>query len=103
MTREAARALLGVDEGESFEAILAKKKSLTADTGAGGPSCEADIEAAYDTLLMASLQRRQGGEVEGDVRFADVTPRKPVAQVARELLNRIPGGDIEVEVVGSGT
>ena len=97
MTREAARALLGVDEGASFEAILARKKALAGDAR------EAEIEAAYDTLLMASLMRRQGGEVAGDVRFADVPPSKPPAQVARELLDKIPGGGVGVEVAGAGS
>ena len=102
MTREAARAVLGVDEGASFEAILARKKSMAADAGTGGARSSSEIEAAYDTLLMASLQRRQGGDVAGDVRFADVKPRKPVVQVAREILDKIPGG-VGVEVSGGGS
>ena len=52
---------------------------------------------------MASLMRRQGGEVAGDVRFADVPPSKPPAQVARELLDKIPGGGVGVEVAGAGS
>lgn len=100
MTREAARAVLGVGEGASFEAILARKRSLAAGAGTGEAPSSSEIEAAYDTLLMASLQRRQGGDVEGDVRFADVKPRKPVMQVAREILDKIPGGGVGVEFSG---
>lgn len=42
------------------------------------------VEAAYDVLLMDSLNRRQAGKIDPSIRFADVqkpAPPKPKAQL----------------------
>ncbi|KAM7479467.1 hypothetical protein LguiA_027680 [Lonicera macranthoides] len=74
MSVENALKLLGVSEGASFDDILRAKNSIVA-------SCKDDqdaiaqVEAAYDMLLMQSLsQRRSGKVVNSSIRYADVKP-----------------------------
>ncbi|GKV23975.1 hypothetical protein SLEP1_g33640 [Rubroshorea leprosula] len=74
MSVENALKLLGVSEGASFDDIMRAKKSIIA-------SCKDDqeaiaqVEAAYDMLLMRSLtQRRAGKVVDRSIRYADVKP-----------------------------
>ncbi|XAR59857.1 hypothetical protein NMG60_11015845 [Bertholletia excelsa] len=74
MSVENALKLLGVSEGASFDEILRAKNSIIA-------SCKDDqetiaqVEAAYDMLLMQSLsQRRAGKVVSSSIRYADVKP-----------------------------
>ncbi|KAJ8530303.1 hypothetical protein K7X08_037138 [Anisodus acutangulus] len=72
MSVENALKLLGVSEGASFDDILRAKKSIIS-TCKDDPDTIAQVEAAYDMLLMQSLsQRRAGKVVDSSVRFADV-------------------------------
>ncbi|PKA59613.1 hypothetical protein AXF42_Ash018080 [Apostasia shenzhenica] len=72
MSVESALKLLGVREGASFDEIVRAKNAVVA-------SCKDDqeaiaqIEAAYDMLLMQSLSRRRSGKVaDSGIRYADV-------------------------------
>nr|CAB3503269.1 unnamed protein product [Digitaria exilis] len=76
MTVEGALKLLGVAEGASFDEILRAKNAVLA-------SCKDDqhavaqVEAAYDMLLMQSLSQRRAGKVaDNSIRYADVKPVK---------------------------
>lgn len=72
MSVENALKLLGVTEGASFDDILRAKKSIISSCK-DDPDTIAQVEAAYDMLLMQSLsQRRSGKVVDSSVRFADV-------------------------------
>lgn len=74
MSVENALKLLGVSEGASFDDILRAKNSILASCK-DDPQTVAQVEAAYDMLLMQSLtQRRAGKVVNNSVRFADVKP-----------------------------
>ncbi|KAL2937032.1 Protein CHAPERONE-LIKE PROTEIN OF POR1 chloroplastic [Bienertia sinuspersici] len=74
MSVESALKLLGVQEGASFDDILRAKNSILS-TCKDDPETVAQVEAAYDMLLMQSLtQRRAGKVVNNSVRFADVKP-----------------------------
>ncbi|XP_010066291.2 protein CHAPERONE-LIKE PROTEIN OF POR1, chloroplastic [Eucalyptus grandis] len=74
MSVESALKLLGVPDTASFDEILRAKNAIVA-------SCKDDkeaiaqVEAAYDMLLMRSLtQRRAGKVVSSSIRYADVKP-----------------------------
>lgn len=72
MSVENALKLLGVSEGASFDDILRAKNKILA-TCNDDPQTVAQVEAAYDMLLMQSLtQRRAGKVVNSSIRFADV-------------------------------
>ncbi|KAI8553981.1 hypothetical protein RHMOL_Rhmol05G0061000 [Rhododendron molle] len=72
MSVENALKLLGVPEGASFDDILRAKKSIIAGCK-GDEEIIAQVEAAYDMLLMQSLsQRRAGKVVDSNIRYADV-------------------------------
>lgn len=78
MSVENALKLLGVSEGASFDEILRAKNSIIS-------SCKDDqeaiaqVEAAYDMLLLKSLAQRRAGKVaDSAIRYADVkTPKAP--------------------------
>ncbi|CAM8976050.1 unnamed protein product [Rhodiola kirilowii] len=77
MSVENALKLLGVSEGASFDEILRAKKSVVAACK-DDQAAIAQVEAAYDMLLMQSLtQRRAGKVVSSGIRYADVKPVKP--------------------------
>ncbi|KAI3714178.1 hypothetical protein L1987_72772 [Smallanthus sonchifolius] len=74
MSVETALKLLGVPEGASFDDILRAKNSVVASCKDDQESI-AQVEAAYDMLLMQSLsQRRAGKVVNSNIRYADVKP-----------------------------
>ncbi|XP_024994286.1 protein CHAPERONE-LIKE PROTEIN OF POR1, chloroplastic [Cynara cardunculus var. scolymus] len=74
MSLETALNLLGVSEGASFDDILRAKNSVLAACKDDQESI-AQVEAAYDMLLMQSLsQRRAGKVVNSSIRYADVKP-----------------------------
>lgn len=75
MSFETALNLLGVAEGASFEEILKAKNSIL-DRNREDQELAAQVEAAYDMLLMQSfMQRRAGKVVDSSIRFADVKQR----------------------------
>ncbi|XP_039053805.1 protein CHAPERONE-LIKE PROTEIN OF POR1, chloroplastic-like [Hibiscus syriacus] len=87
MSVENALKLLGVSESASFDDILRAKNSIVAsikdDQGA-----IAQVEAAYDMLLMRSLTQRQAGKVvDRSIRYADVKPVNPPGK-AGEVVDR---------------
>ncbi|KAH1231241.1 hypothetical protein GmHk_10G030512 [Glycine max] len=72
MSVENALKLLGVSEGASFDDILRAKNAIVANCN-DDQDAIAQVEAAYDMLLMQSLtQRRAGKVVNSSVRYADV-------------------------------
>ncbi|KAD3642111.1 hypothetical protein E3N88_31335 [Mikania micrantha] len=74
MSVDTALKLLGVSEGASFDDILRAKNSVVASCKDDQESI-AQVEAAYDMLLMQSLsQRRAGKVVNSSIRYADVKP-----------------------------
>ncbi|CAL2279721.1 unnamed protein product [Prunus armeniaca] len=74
MSVENALKLLGVSDGASFDEILRAKNSIV-DACKDDQEAIAQVEAAYDMLLMRSLtQRRAGKVVNSSVRYADVKP-----------------------------
>ncbi|XP_058098315.1 uncharacterized protein LOC131243182 isoform X2 [Magnolia sinica] len=74
MSVENALKLLGVREGASFDDIL-RAKNLILASCEDDPDAVAQVEAAYDMLLMQSLtQRRAGKVVSSSIRYADVKP-----------------------------
>ncbi|PON89939.1 Protein CHAPERONE-LIKE PROTEIN OF POR1-like [Trema orientale] len=74
MSVENALKLLGVSDGASFDDILRAKNSILA-TCKDDKDAVAQVEAAYDMLLMRSLtQRRAGKVVSSSIRYADVKP-----------------------------
>lgn len=76
MSVETALKLLGVSEGASFDDILRAKNSIVAACK-DDKEAIAQVEAAYDMLLMQSLtQRRAGKVVNSGIRYADVKPVK---------------------------
>ncbi|KAH1122696.1 hypothetical protein J1N35_005856 [Gossypium stocksii] len=78
MSVENALNLLGVSESASFDDILRAKNSIVASIK-DNQDAIAQVEAAYDMLLMRSLtQRRAGKVVDRSIRFADVKPVNPL-------------------------
>jgi len=76
MTVEGALKLLGVAEGASFEEILRAKNAVLASCK-DDQDAVAQVEAAYDMLLMQSLLQRRAGKVaDNSIRYADVKPVK---------------------------
>ncbi|NP_001143012.1 hypothetical protein Zm00014a_014854 [Zea mays] len=76
MTVEGALKLLGVAEGASFDEILRAKNSVLASCK-DDQDAVAQVEAAYDMLLMQSLSQRRAGKVANNsIRYADVKPVK---------------------------
>ncbi|XP_008792000.2 protein CHAPERONE-LIKE PROTEIN OF POR1, chloroplastic-like [Phoenix dactylifera] len=74
MSVESALKLLGVSEGASFDDILRAKNAILASCK-DDQEAVAQVEAAYDMLLMQSLsQRRAGKVVNSSIRYADVKP-----------------------------
>lgn len=79
MSVEAALKVLGVSEGASFDEILRAKKSIIASRK-DDPNAISQAEAAYDMLLMQSLnQRRAGKVVSNNIRYADVKSTNSLA------------------------
>eukprot|EP00798_Chlamydomonas_sp_ICE-L_P008173 gene8173-1429_t len=88
-SREDACKILGVGENASFDQIMEAKKSLLAKSGSDGERAS-DIEGAYDTMFMGAMQKRLGGSVSQQVRFADVPSQKPRKAPAPKFA--LPGG-----------
>ncbi|XP_022948098.1 protein CHAPERONE-LIKE PROTEIN OF POR1, chloroplastic-like [Cucurbita moschata] len=99
MSLENALKLLGVSEGASFDEILRAKNSILATCG--DDKGIAQVEAAYDILLMQSLTRRRAGKVENSrIRYADVKPvNSPGVGSMSQWLRNVP---VSVETPSTG-
>ncbi|KAJ6797662.1 protein CHAPERONE-LIKE PROTEIN OF POR1, chloroplastic [Iris pallida] len=76
MSLENALRLLGLSDGASFDEIVRAKNSIIASCD-GDQQAIAQVEAAYDMLLMQSFTRRMAGKVvSSSIRYADVKPVK---------------------------
>ncbi|XP_010266049.1 PREDICTED: protein CHAPERONE-LIKE PROTEIN OF POR1, chloroplastic-like [Nelumbo nucifera] len=100
MSVENALKLLGVSEGASFDDILRAKNSILS-------SCKDDqetvaqVEAAYDMLLMQSLTRRRAGKVvNSGIRYADVKPVNAMPQWLQATVKNVP---VSVETPSTGS
>lgn len=72
MSVENALELLGVREGASFDEILRAKNAIIASCR-DNQDAVAQVETAYDMLLMQSLSKRRSGKVaNSNIRYADV-------------------------------
>ncbi|KAK8965011.1 hypothetical protein KSP40_PGU016350 [Platanthera guangdongensis] len=72
MSVENALELLGVREGASFDEILRAKNAIIASCK-DNQDAIAQVETAYDMLLMQSLSQRRSGKVaNSNIRYADV-------------------------------
>ncbi|OVA05838.1 Protein of unknown function DUF3353 [Macleaya cordata] len=87
MSVESALKLLGVTEGASFDDILRAKNSILASSQDDLETI-AQVEAAYDMLLMQSLmQRLEGKVINSSIRYADVkTVNGPGSSSTPQLL-----------------
>ncbi|CAK9153954.1 unnamed protein product [Ilex paraguariensis] len=104
MSVENALKLLGVSEGASFDDILGAKNSILA-------SCKDDqeaiaqVEAAYDMLLLKSLSQRKAGKVlSSSIRYADVKPVKApgMGSMPQWLQATVKSPPISVEAPSTG-
>ncbi|VVA15712.1 PREDICTED: molecular chaperone DnaJ [Prunus dulcis] len=99
MSVESALKLLGVSDGASFDEILRSKNSIV-DACKDDQEAIAQVEAAYDMLLMRSLtQRRAGKVVNSSVRYADVKPVSTpgIGSVPQWLQANVKNAPIAVE------
>eukprot|EP00793_Prasinoderma_coloniale_P001006 PRCOL_00007096-RA len=88
MSSEAAREILGVKRDASFDNIVRAKNQLL--RGSVGDDRKAEVEMAYDILLMASLSRRQSGvTTNSQVKYADVVPELTPADRAAKALGKL--------------
>ncbi|CAM0870589.1 unnamed protein product [Alopecurus aequalis] len=101
MTVEGALKLLGVAEGASFDEILRAKNAVAASCK-GDQDAVAQVEAAYDMLLMKSLsQRRAGKVVDSSIRFADVKPIKTAGTPPQWIQSTIKNVPVTFETPSS--
>lgn len=99
MSYESALKLLGVSEGASFDDILRAKNSVLASCQDDQDSI-AQVEAAYDMLLMQSLsQRRAGKVVNSSIRYADVKPvnTSPMGSMPQWVQGALKNPPVSVE------
>ncbi|XP_011628916.1 uncharacterized protein LOC18424162 [Amborella trichopoda] len=103
MSVESALKLLGVSEGSSFEEILRAKTSILASCK-DDQEAAAQVEAAYDMLLMQSLiQRRKGKVVNSSIRYADVKPTSSSNRLPRWLQNTVKNSPVSLEAPSAGS
>ncbi|XVF45572.1 hypothetical protein PTKIN_Ptkin02bG0217000 [Pterospermum kingtungense] len=103
MSVENALKLLGVSESSSFDDILRAKNSIVASIK-DDQEAIAQVEAAYDMLLMRSLTQRRAGKVaDRHIRYADVKPATPgmgsMPQWVQTTVKNLP---VSVEVPSKG-
>ncbi|WOL10785.1 hypothetical protein Cni_G19544 [Canna indica] len=99
MTVESALELLGVAEGASFDEVLRAKNAVIASCR-DDVEAAAQVEAAYDMLLMRSLSRRRAGKVaSSNIRYADVKPIRTAETGALPewLQNRVKNIPVSVD------
>ena len=82
---------LGIETGAGFEAVQAAKQARLDEVGEN-PQARAQIEAAYDAVLMDRLQERQQGKVSTAALNASAREAKapPSASPARPSLPSLP-------------
>lgn len=80
MSDQNSYELLGLTEASTFEEIQEARDRLMAECGEE-PQQKANIEAAYDAILMERLRLRQEGKIKvpDRIRFAENTPEPPPA------------------------
>eukprot|EP00271_Cylindrocystis_brebissonii_P010282 TRINITY_DN26432_c0_g1_i1.p1 TRINITY_DN26432_c0_g1~~TRINITY_DN26432_c0_g1_i1.p1 ORF type:complete len:300 (+),score=45.60 TRINITY_DN26432_c0_g1_i1:319-1218(+) len=101
MTLESALQLLGVREGATFDEILRAKKTVV-DSCGGDQERLIQVEAAYDLILMQSLEKRFAGKVsDSSVRFADVP--KPGSSLPPWLKSALKSAPVSVEKPAGNT
>lgn len=104
MTFENALNILGVAEGASFEEIL-RAKNTVLSKHTEDQDMAIQVEAAYDVLLMQSLNQRRAGKVlDNSIRYADVKKAKSAPstggpQWVRDAASKFP---VAVETPSSG-
>ncbi|PKU65383.1 protein CHAPERONE-LIKE PROTEIN OF POR1, chloroplastic [Dendrobium catenatum] len=105
MSVENALKVLGLREGASFDEILRAKCAIVA-------SCKDDqeaiaqAEAAYDMLLMQSLNQRRSGKVaNSNIRYADVKPvgNPGAGALPQWLTSTVKNVPISIEFPSTGT
>ncbi|KAK6946466.1 Protein CHAPERONE-LIKE PROTEIN OF POR1-like [Dillenia turbinata] len=104
MTVENALKLLGVSENASFDDILSAKNSILA-TCKDDKDAVAQVEAAYDMLLMQSLTQRRAGKVASStIRYADVKPVSPpgIGSMPQWLQATVKKSSVSVETPTTG-
>ncbi|XVE48823.1 hypothetical protein DITRI_Ditri01bG0033300 [Diplodiscus trichospermus] len=104
MSVENALKLLGVSESASFDDILRAKNSIVASIK-DDQEAIAQVEAAYDMLLMRSLtQRRSGKVVDRSIRYADVKPVTPpgVGSMPQWVQTTVRNLPVSVETPSTG-
>ncbi|XWS67714.1 hypothetical protein CRYUN_Cryun04dG0029300 [Craigia yunnanensis] len=104
MSVENALKLLGVSESASFDDILRAKNSIVASIK-DDQEAIAQVEAAYDMLLMRSLtQRRAGKVVDRSIRYADVKPDTPsgVGSMPQWVQTTVKNLPVSVETPSTG-
>lgn len=82
---------LGIETGAGFEAVQAAKQAKLDEVGEN-PQARAQIEAAYDAVLMDRLKERQQGKVSTAALNASAREAKapPSASPARPSLPSLP-------------
>uniref|UniRef100_A0ACD5TU21 Uncharacterized protein n=1 Tax=Avena sativa TaxID=4498 RepID=A0ACD5TU21_AVESA len=101
MTVEGALKLLGVAEGASFDEIL-RAKNAVASSCKGDQDAVAQVEAAYDMLLMQSLSRRRSGKVvDNSIRYADVKPIKSAGSAPQWMQSTLKNVPVTIEAPSS--
>ena len=82
---------LGIETGAGFEAVQAAKQARLDEVGEN-PQARAQIEAAYDAVLMDRLKERQQGKVSTAALNASAREAKapPSASPARPSLPSLP-------------
>ncbi|XP_034681694.1 protein CHAPERONE-LIKE PROTEIN OF POR1, chloroplastic [Vitis riparia] len=104
MSVESALKLLGVSEGASFDDILRAKNSIV-KACKDDQEAIAQVEAAYDMLLMQSLtQRRAGKVVNSGIRYADVKPvnASGLGSMPQWLQTTVKSSPVSVETPSAG-
>ncbi|XP_022748472.1 protein CHAPERONE-LIKE PROTEIN OF POR1, chloroplastic-like [Durio zibethinus] len=104
MSVENALKLLGVSESASFDDILHAKNSIVASMK-DDQEAIAQVEAAYDMLLMRSLTQRQAGKVmDRSVRYADVKPVNPpgMGSMSRWVQTTVKNLPVSIETPSTG-
>jgi hypothetical protein len=104
MSLQSALKLLGVSDGASFEEILRAKNSILA-TCKDNQDAITQVEAAYDMLLMRSLNQRQAGKVvDSGIRYADVKPASAgvMGSMPQWLQRTMKSSPLSVEIPSTG-